>query len=960
MTKGGATSHNGLTKTVRYRLLGPVALVVDGRPVDSGEPRRRAVLAALLADPGHVVPSEVLVERLWDESPPRDARGALRAHVAHVRSVLAAHAGGAPPRLVHSDGGYLLDVDPELVDLFRFRRLTAAARAPGCPADRQATLLREALAEWHGTPLAGMSGSWAARTRDGWAEERLDATVAWAGAELRVGNAGAVLGPLVSLVGDYPRAESLTAALMRVLRAAGRPGDALDHYARARARLAEELGTDPGPELQALHRELLRGEPAQAPTRLTPAQLPADLAGFVGREPQLAALDALLAGESTAVAVSAVSGTAGVGKTALAVHWAHRVAHRFPDGQLYVDLRGFDEGRAAVTTAEVVRGFLDALAVPAERIPAALESQLGLYRSVVAGRRMLILLDNARDSGQVRRLLPGTPTALVVVTSRDLLTDLVVSDGADPVILDVMTRREAREILADRLGAEGVDADPDATGRVIGFCAGLPLALSVVAARAQQTGFALAQVAAELTGTHDHRAALDSVDPGSRLRAAFSWSYAALTPEAAYLFRLLGLNHRGEISTRAAASLAAVPVPQVRKLLAELAGISLLVERTPGRWGWHDLVFTYAAELAESEVPPGERDAATERLVDHYLHTGYAADRLAHPARDPIPVPIHAPAAGTRPEQFPDRPAAVAWLHAEHRPLLAALRRAAASDWHERTWQIAWVLDTYLNRQVIWNDRIDAWHEALRAAGHLGEPVAEAYAHRATAGASVLLHAYDDADRHFAAALELYARRGDLVGQAQTHQNMGFRWDRLDEPERALEHVRRAHELYSAANHPAGEAESLNNAGWCEIRLGRYHDALAHSLRAQTLNQRLGNVDGEAMTWDTIGLAQHHLGQQEPAIASFQRAIDLFKELGARLYEAGTLVRLGDAHRAADSGDPAREAWQQALSILTELPDSDRDNDLDVDAVRRRLTDLEHGDQSWPPPPGEGQRRSAS
>ncbi|WP_172899348.1 AfsR/SARP family transcriptional regulator [Micromonospora echinaurantiaca] len=945
-----------------------MVLLVDGQPVDSGEPRRRALLAALLADPGQVVPSDVLVERLWDDSPPSDARGALRAHVTRVRKVLGAvHAAGMSPRLVHSNGGYLLDVDPDLIDLFRFRRFAATAREPDCPEERRAGLLREALAQWHGVPLAGMRGSWAACMRDGWEEERLDATVAWADAELRVGNPGEVLGPLTRMVSEHPRAESLIAALMRVLRAAGRPADALEHYARARARLAEELGTDPGPELQALHREILRGEPA-VPTSpvstvgssrpsagvpvaeavagavvVRPAQLPADLAVFVGRKSQLATMEALLGGASTAVAIVAVSGTAGVGKTALAVHWAHRFAHLFPDGQIYVDLRGFDGSQSALSTAEVARGLLDALQVPAERIPAALESQLGLYRSLVAGKRVLILLDNARDSGQVRRLLPGTRTALVVVTSRDLLTGLVVDGGAHSIVLDPMTGCEARELLADRLGADRVDADPAAAENVIAFCAGLPLALGIIAARAQQTGFPLVQVVAELIEMGDRLDALDSIDPSGRIRAAFSWSYAALTPAAARLFRLLGLNHGCEIGTRAAASLAAVRLPQARKMLTELAGISLLRERAPGRYVCHDLVLTYATELAGTHVPARERDAAVKRLLDHYLHTGYAADRLLHPARDAIPIPLEPPSVGTCPEQFSDRQAALAWLDAEKRPLLAAVGRAAGLGWHRRTWQLAWVLDTFLNRQVGSSDRLDVWREGLRAAEHLGEPVAEAYTHRAIASVSTLLGDYEEAHRHFTEALDLYGRLDNLAGQAQTHHNIGFLWDCLDQPDRALDHVRRAQELFRAASHRWGEAESLNAAGWCEIRLGRHREALTHCLRAQGLHQHLGNMDGEAHTWDTIGFARHHLGQQHSAILSYARAIDLFRELGDRFHEAKTLVRLGDAHHAAEESQAARDAWQQALNILTGLPVRE------VDPVRVRLRKLD--EPAAPPPP---------
>lgn len=555
------------------------------------------------------------MHRVWGETAPVDARGSARAHIARIRRVLRESPGRAgataAARLVHESGGYVLKVDPECVDLHRFRRLVRRAHDAGCDQDRVA-LLREAVALWRGDALAGIPGEWAARTRESLARERLDAVVAWAGAELAVRNPAILVGPLTDLAGQYPFVEPLAAALMRTLHALGHTAGAIEEYARLRGRLADELGIDPGHELQSLHLAMLRGDPAQPGAAVgerrsvcapVPAQLPADLHGFAGRGAQLAHLDAL-AGEAlaapTAVVISAISGTAGVGKTALAVHWAHRVTDRFPDGQLYVNLRGFDPGGAPVSPAEALRGFLEALGVPAERIPAGTDERAAQYRSLLAGKRMLVLLDNARDAEQVRPLLPGTPLSMVVVTSRDQLTSLVTAHGARPLTLDLLSPEEGRQLLAHRLGAARVAAEPEPVERIVAACARLPLALAIAAARAQQTNFPLTTIAAELDDTHGRLDVLDVGEPNGQVRAVFSWSYATLTPGAAGLFRLLGLHLGPDISAAAAASLAGRPVPDTRRLCAELVRASLLAEPAPGRYAFHDLLRAYAAEQAHA------------------------------------------------------------------------------------------------------------------------------------------------------------------------------------------------------------------------------------------------------------------------------------------------------------------------------------------------------------------------
>jgi DNA-binding SARP family transcriptional activator len=458
--------------------------------VETGQPRQRAVLAALTVDVGRLVTVAALVDRVWGDEPPPGARRSLYSHIARVRRTLAsANAADGPDqataRLDRATGGYLLDLPPDAVDLHRFRRLVGRARDSGGP--QRLRLLREAQGLWRGEPLAGVPGPWAQRMRESWRQEYLDATVEWAQSEVLDGRPGTVVGRLTDLLAEYPLVESLAAAVMRALYAAGRSAEALDRYAVIRQRLVDQLGTDPGGELQRLHLAILRGESAtlrgdsdqpRIPDQ-RPAQLPLDGYGFSGRVRELAQLDAILAkmaDQPTSVIVSVVYGMAGVGKTALAVHWAHRVKDRFPDGQLYVNLRG--------GTDVALRGFLDALGMPADRIPSGVDAQAAMYRSLLAGQRVLVVLDDARSPDQVRPLLPGSPGCLVVVTSRGDMSGLVVAEGAHPLRLGLLPPAEARQLLVRRLGADRVAAQPRAVDEIIAECAQLPLALAGVAARA--------------------------------------------------------------------------------------------------------------------------------------------------------------------------------------------------------------------------------------------------------------------------------------------------------------------------------------------------------------------------------------------------------------------------------------------------------------------------------------------
>jgi len=718
---------------MEFRVLGPVDSLVGGQaPEVTARRQQFAVLAVLVVDAGRPVSVDALVDRVWDGRPPRQARRTLHTHITRIRRLLEGAAAGAEPvRLLRSAGGYLLDTDPKTVDLHRFRHLVDQARQLGRAARDPVAPLRAALDLWRGEPLAGLPGAWAQRMRESWRQEWLDAMVAWGLAETRAGDPGPVITRLGALVTEYPLVEPLAVALMRAQYAAGRAAEALDHYTTVRQRLAEELGTDPGIELRRLHQAILRGnldeaavgQAPQGPRAVVPAQLPTGVLGFSGRAGALARLDAVLAGSArqpAAVPICVVSGTAGVGKTALAVHWAHRVAARFPDGQLYLNLRGFDPGGPAMQPAEAVRAVLDGWQVPPQRIPSSPAAQESLYRSTFAGRRVLVVLDNARDAEQVRPLLPGTPGCLVVVTSRDQLSGLVAIEGAHPVPLDLLPPDEARELLASRLGTARIAAEPDAVDSIATSCARLPLALAIVAARAATNPVrSLGTLAADLRAG---QGSLDAFDGGERVadvRAVFSWSYRTLGPASGRLFRLLGLHAGPDISATAAAGLAGVPPREVRPLLVELTRARLVAEQPPGRYAVHDLLRAYATELSQTLDNPADRRAAQRRVLNHHLHTAHAATMLLNPHRDPITLAPAEP--GVTPERFAGHADALDWFVVERPVLLASVEQAAAIGLDAYAWQLVWSLATYLERQGHWHDWTAVQRTGLEAARRLGD-----------------------------------------------------------------------------------------------------------------------------------------------------------------------------------------------------------------------------------------------
>lgn len=642
----------------------------------------------------------------------------------------------------------------------------------------------------------------------------------------------------------------------------------------------------------------------------SPRQLPGAIRQFVGRSEQLAILSAALDTGESSQTIAVIEGGAGVGKTALAVHWSRQVEHRFPDGQLYVDLRGFDPSRPVVAIADVVRGFLDAFFIEPRLAPTSVEAQLALYRSLVAGRRMIVVLDNAWDSDQVRPLLPGTPTCFVLVTSRNRLTGLVVTEGARPLQLDVLDVEAARRLMAHYLGRRGDDVD-----EIIEQCARLPLALAILGARAAANQVRpLSVVAAELR--ESRLDALDGSDGVVGIRRAFSWSYQRLSEPAAMVFRLLAVQTGPSISLAATASLTALPERHVRKALDELVHSHLASEPEVDRFAFHDLLRRYAHDLLTAS---GEHRAALHRLLDHYVHSAHGAAKALNPTRDHLE--LAPPVDGVRPEPLTDRSQALRWTRDEHAVLVATIDLAQREGFHAHAIGLARCTATFLYRQGYWLDWVATQHAALASARHLADRVAEARANRDLGRAYVRLGRPDEAQHHLESALDLLRPMADRIGRARVHHALARVFELRNQHAEALRHATDSLQLFKEADYLPGEANALNNAGWYHAQLGQTEQAAQRCEQALALSRHIGDQHCEAAALHNLGRIRRPADLPK-ALMYLQEAVALYEQLGERYNCAMALDDLGDGHHAADDVTAARAAWRGAARILaTVAPD---------------------------------------
>jgi DNA-binding SARP family transcriptional activator len=918
-------------------VLGPLAVSLHGRPVAVTAGRLRTLLVMLALSVGEPVSVDRLTTALWGDDLPDDPKGSIQTYVTRLRAALGSDAIGI------TSAGYVLRTAADRIDATRFAQLLDAAAAAH-DADAERERLVEALALWRGTPFEDLRSGWLQEIElPGLNERYLGALERRIDLDLADGRHVRLAPELRRLTIRYPFRERLWGQLMLALYRSGQQGHALEVYLSLHRLLVDELGIEPGEAVRDLHRRILAADPTLnlEPDRrrdsvLVPHQLPADARDFIGRIGNLNRLDSLLPADDTeaptAVVISAIAGMAGVGKTALALHWAHQVVDRFPDGTLYVNLRGFDPAAAVLSPSDALRGFLHALGVLRERIPTDLREQADLYRSLLASRRVLVVLDNARNAEQVRPLLPGTPGCLAMITSRNELSGLVAVEAAHPIVVDLFTPAEAWQFLAARLGPDRIAADRQAAEEIIRRCARLPLALAVVAARAAlHPGFRLAALADELRDSQRRLDALAGDEPTTDIRSVFSWSYRILTPAAARLFRLLALSPGPDIAMPAIASLGGLPLARTRSLITELTQTYLIMEQSPGRYAFHDLLRAYAADLVHRVDADADRHTALTRLLDHYVHTAYAADQLAAPNRGEIPLPLAAPRRDVQSTPMTKPDDAVVWLISEGPALRAMLQLDTDASLDTRIWQLAWSLYTISVRRGDWHGLEVAGRRALHVAMRLDDPTAQAAAHYFLGLADAMLGRQAAADAHCEHALDLYGRSGDLIGQANTLNHLGMMAELRGRPTDALQYARQALALFQAAGHRFGEAKVLNAIGWCHTLLGDHEQAIVHCGRALTLFQELGDRETEAAAWDSLGHAHHHLGRYPDAVNCFDHALDICREFNDRFREATVLEHLGDARNSSGDSDRAHAAWRQTLLILDDI------NPADADRVRAKL-----------------------
>lgn len=963
------------------RLLGPVTLQLsDGSSIELGAPKLQILLAALAIDSARPVTPEVLIERIWGEQPPPSARSSLHVLVARLRRSLArvgergpaTGPAGPVPGVLRGAGGYLLDLPVGAVDLTLCRRLRDQASDPGRDRPERAELLGRALGLWAGPPLAGLSGSWPERIRPGLETELLEVAVEWGRAAVALGQHEPVIRRLRTLLDAHPLVEPLTEVLMLALHGAGRSSEAVACFLATRSRLIEELGTEPGEALQAVYGQLLRGElgrpehagppapppdarppgdapsadepRADAPSAVTPSavtvagapgtdpspagqvvprELPAAVTTFTGREAELAALDAWLAGAApdpdavgktwlpgpAAMVISAVSGTAGVGKTALAVTWAHRVGHRFPDGHLYVNLRGYDPGQP-MTAEQALAQLLAGLGVPARDIPAEPESRAARYRTETAGRRMLIVLDNASSVEQVRPLLPGSPTCVVVITSRDALPGLVARDGARRFDLDLFPPDDALRLLRRLIGPR-VDAEPEAAEELVVRCARLPLALRVAAELAiSRPSARLADLVAELDGQQRLDRLAAGGDERTAVRAVFSWSVRQLAPPATRGFALLGLSPGADLDADAAAALFGTDRDSAEQILDQLVRAHLVQPVAPGpderpRFTMHDLLRAYAAELATDPAEPAPDPAepatdpaepatgaarpavgagtdpdprdALDRLFDYYLAgVGTAMDVIYPGDRHRRPP---TPSIATSLPALDDADRARAWLDAQLPVLTAVAVHAAQHGWPGHVLRLSAALFQYLD-----------------GGGHLAE--------------ALTIHG---------CARDVATASGDLGGLANALVNLGGAWWQLGQHARAAEHFGQALATARQAGDRAAESRALINLGAAEQRLGRHATAAEHFEAAIAVARDCGARSAEVRALINLGVVEEVLGRPGAAADHYELALATCRELGDQVGQALALNNLGDIELLLGRYDRAAEHQRQAKALYQGL-----------------------------------------
>jgi DNA-binding SARP family transcriptional activator len=928
---------------LRVEVLGPLRAWVGPRELDLGAPLQQAAFAVLAFRVGRAASRSELIDAIWGDDPPPSAENGVHTYVKGLRRVLEP---ARTPRarghlLISTTAGYVLRLGSGRLDADLFdqhvregRRLRAAGDLAGV-----VRLADAALALWRAAPLSGIPGPFAEIERTRLSELRLSLVEERAEVLLGLGRHGEVAADLPTIVSQHPFREHLRSLLMLALYRSGRQADALAAYQDARRLLTQELGIEPSHDIRRLHEQILSGDQALDPApittigderphhglRLAPAQLPHDVAGFTDREAELARLRALLpAGDKAqggrGMAISAIDGAAGVGKTAVAVHFGHQVAGLFPDGQLYIDLRGFDPREPALPPDEALGQLLRALQIDPRQIPSDLSGQAGMYRSVLAGKRMLVVLDNAATADQVRPLLPGSSTCFVIVTSRKRLRSLVARDGARCVTLDALSPAEAVELMMPIIGSDRLAAEPGPAAGLARLCGYLPLALRIAAEHvAARPYLTLAELYSRLAVERDRLDILETDDEAAAVRAALSWSYRSLPPQSARMFRLLGLHAGTDISGSAAAVLAGTDMAGARRLLETLADAHLLEEVGPDRFRFHELVRVYASEHAAEEEAPADRDAGIRRLLSWYLHTADAADSVLDPRRPR--VPLDTPDTTVRPLTFASHDEALQWCEGERANLVAAARQAAAIEDHKTAWQLPLALFGYFYLRKPWNDWIAADQVGLSSARLLSDQFGEAAILTSLGIAYYDLRRFEEAIQCLERSLLLWHAVGFPQGEGVTLDPLGAAYRDTGRFDDAIDCFGRALLLWRAVGDSWGEGITLHNLGDTYRELQRFDEAIEHFRKSQSVRREIGDQWGLAWTLHDLGSAYAGLGQYDNALGCYRQALAIRREVGDQHGEARTLRRLGQVYRATGQPGMAGNMWRQAQTIFEDLGD---------------------------------------
>ncbi|MFB6721070.1 BTAD domain-containing putative transcriptional regulator [Kribbella sp. NPDC056345] len=902
---------------MQFGVLGPLEVWVGGNPLTPSRAQAR-LLAVLLCRPNQWMRADALIDLLFGADDSNPAR--LQVLVFRLRKSL-----GDAERIEQREGSYRIVVGPGEFDVDRFQsfRQAGAAALNRDDPESAAVHMRAAVELWRGDPFAGMDEpalvtAEALRLRG----ERIAVQEALYTAEIQRGVAAEIIGELSELAAQHPLRESLTALLLRGLHQCGRRADALTVYQRTRAQLIEELGLEPGEELRATQAMLLTDaeDPPAEQAVVRPRQLPPEPTGIAGRSEELAQLTDLVHKHGTASAplVIAVDGPAGIGKTTFAVHAAHQLREFYEDGQIFVDLRGYSSGEP-VDPATAVRSILLALGVRPAAIPEGLDERSAMLRSGLAGKRLLIVLDNVRGAEQVRPLLPASD-CLMLVTSRSQLRGLAVHDRAHRITLRPLVPEAAGDVLAGVVGSSRAAGDPDAVARLVELCGRIPLALRIAGERASRfPGDGLSALAAELSDEHRRLDRLaDADDPAADLRAAFSWSYRALAAEDARTFRYLGLHPSGAIGLPAIAVLTQGTPREVRRSADRLVSQHLLEEPQPGRFKLHDLLRLYAAELAAEQESAEGLLATTRRMLDWYLATLGAANNAVRPRGAAAPV-VDAAGPEAGPLRFAGAAQALDWFEIERPVLVELVQRAYDEGLDDHAWQFAWALNVFFAARLHFDDWRTVSAIGRRAADRSGAERAIMF----TAIVEGIMHLeasrLDESEACYLTALDLAERSGDLTRQSSVLSNLGLVASRRGQHERALELQEKA--LAAQDELPEHESAILHtalNLSAAHGAMGNFHEAVRYGELALAHFRRHRNSTMEPLALANIAEGHLELGDPEQARARCLEALELFNALDAKLGRANTLTVLGRAHQAAGEPALAGEAWRQARDLFLE------------------------------------------